>query len=112
MTSEGKLTIGRCSHGWRLLAIAAALVAAQGVQAQQSILGSNLIVNGNAETGPAGTPTQLVSSVTGWTRTGNANVLPYALTGYLLLTDPAPLDHGFQYFYSGDVGSGASTLTQ
>jgi len=86
------------------------LAAAQMVQAQ-SILGTNLIVNGNAEMGPASPDGKaIVGSIPGWTRTGNANVLPYDLTGFILLKDPAPQDHGFQYFYGGQ--GGASTLTQ
>jgi uncharacterized protein (TIGR03437 family) len=82
------------------------------VHAQQSILGSNLIVNGNAEAGPAGTATALVATVPGWTRNGNANVLPYDLTGQLLLTNPAPPDHGFQYFAAGGSNGTVSTFTQ
>jgi uncharacterized protein (TIGR03437 family) len=99
-------------YGNRLLCAAALLFATQMVHAQ-SILGSNLIVNGNAESGAASSDgTTLVTSIPGWTRAGSANVLPYNLTGYLLLSDPAPPDRGFQYFYSGNVGAGASTLTQ
>ena len=102
------------STSFNRLPLCAAMLfaAAQMGTAQSSILNTNLIVNGNAESGSAGTPTTLVASIPGWTRTGNANVLAYSLTGYLLLTNPAPPDHGFQYFYSGDVGAGASTLTQ
>ncbi|MGI8743233.1 MAG: hypothetical protein ACR2NN_11815 [Bryobacteraceae bacterium] len=99
--------------------------AAQLIHAQQSILGTNLIFNGNAEAGPAGTTTTAASSIPGWIRTGNPNVLPYDLTGHILLSDPAPPDHGFQYFTGGvgssnavstlmqpiDVSSGASIIT-
>jgi uncharacterized protein (TIGR03437 family) len=78
-------------------------------QAQQSILNTNLVVNGNAEAGSAGTGvTTAVASIPGWTVTsGKPTVLPYNLTstaaaqpthGYEQLTDPAPQDHGFQYF--------------
>lgn len=76
----------------------------------QSILGTNLIVNGNAEAGPAGTSTTQASTIPGWTVTGKANVLPYGLTGYLLTTSPAPPDHGFQYF--AGFSDGSATLTQ
>jgi uncharacterized protein (TIGR03437 family) len=79
-------------------------------EAQQSILGSNLVVNGGAEAGPAGTGfASIVASVPGWTRTGNANVLSYDITGLLLSTQPAPPDHAFQYFVAG---AATSTLTQ
>jgi uncharacterized protein (TIGR03437 family) len=76
------------------------LTATQTIYAQ-SVLGSNLIVNYNAEMGTAGTSiSNIVTSIPGWTRAGSgtSNVLPYNLTNYLLLTDPAPPDHGFQYF--------------
>jgi len=63
------------------------LVAAQMIHAQSSILNTNLIVNGNAEAGPAASSfPSLVSSFPGWTATGNVNVLPYNLTGYIQLT--------------------------
>lgn len=78
MASERKPTIGRHQYGRWLLCMTAALVAAQSVRAQQSILGSNVIVNGNAEAGPAGTGlTTIVESIPGWTSTGGANVLPF-----------------------------------
>jgi hypothetical protein len=90
---------------------AAVLSAATSIHAQSSILGTNLIVNGNAESGPAASSfSTLVSTVPGWTRTGNINVLPYNLTGYIQLSDPAPPDHGFQYFAAS--GAGVSTLAQ
>lgn len=73
------------------------LVLAQIIHAQ-GILGTNLIVNGNAETGSAGTPTSPVTTIPGWTTTGKPTLLPYGLTGFMLVTDPAPPDHGFQYF--------------
>lgn len=96
------------SRGWMygaILSLGAQIVSAQ------SILGTNLIVNGNAEAGLAGTATAVPATIPGWTATGKVNVLPYGLTGKLLLTDPAPPDHGFQYF-AGDPGQSPSTLTQ
>ena len=87
------------------------LIAAQMIHAQSSVLNTNLIVNGNAEAGPAASSfSSLVSSFPGWTATGNVNVLPYNLAGYIQLTDPAPPDHGFQYFAAS--GAGVSTLVQ
>jgi uncharacterized protein (TIGR03437 family) len=88
------------------------LAAAQASHAQSGILGTNLIVNGDAEQGPAGTSvSDVVTSIPGWTRTaGNVNVLPYSLT-YLTGADPAPQDHGFNYFAAGPV-AGSSSITQ
>jgi uncharacterized protein (TIGR03437 family) len=103
----------------RRIACAAVLLAAAQTMRAQSIFGANLIVNGNAEAGPAGTDKATVASIPGWTHTGSPNVLPYDLTGYVLLTDPAPPDHGFQYFSAQsastlaqtiDVSSAASTI--
>jgi uncharacterized protein (TIGR03437 family) len=92
----------------------AAFAPAQILQAQQSILGTNLIVNGDAEAGSAGTGLgNVVASIPGWTGTGHPNVLPYGLTGLVLLTSPAPPTHGFNYFASGPSTVGlTSTLTQ
>jgi uncharacterized protein (TIGR03437 family) len=110
--TERKSIIGWHSYSRWFLCSAAILAAAQTGEAQPGILGSNLIVNGNAEAGAAGTATTTVASISGWTRaTGNANVLPYNLTGYILLSDPAPPDHGFQYF-NGAINNNSSTLTQ
>jgi hypothetical protein len=93
-----------------ILFAAGFLAVAQAVHAQ-SILNTNLIVNGNAEAGPAGTATTAPSSIPDWTATGGKpNVLPYGLTGYILLSNPAPMDHGFNYFT--DMGGGTSTFVQ
>jgi uncharacterized protein (TIGR03437 family) len=78
----------------------------------QISLGNNLIANGNAEAGPASPDAKtVVTSIPGWTVTGSANVVPYGLTGHLLLTDPGPPDHGFQYF-AGDPNQLLSSITQ
>jgi uncharacterized protein (TIGR03437 family) len=98
----------------RFLISVAVLVTASQVAAAQSLLGTNLIVNGGAETGSAGTGlANVVSTIPGWTRTGNANVLPYDLTGLVRLNNPAPPDHSFNYFVSGPSSLGlTSVLTQ
>ena len=95
------------------LCVAGLLVATQSAWAQSSVLNTNLIVNGNAEAGPASPDGKvIVASIPGWTRgtgTASGNVLPYGLTGDILLSDPAPPDHGFNYFTGN---SSNSTLTQ
>jgi uncharacterized protein (TIGR03437 family) len=86
----------------RLLVLAGFLcTATQIINAQTNILGTNLIVNGNAEAGPAGTATTLVATIPNWTVTGGGNVLSYGLSSLLQTSDPAPPDHGFQYFVAG-----------
>ncbi|MEO8660266.1 MAG: IPT/TIG domain-containing protein [Bryobacteraceae bacterium] len=93
----------------------------QAMFAQSGVLGTNLIQNGGAEDGPAGTgPANVVGSIPHWTRTGGATVLPYDLTTYLKSSDPAPPspaeiapsrpNRGFQYFMT--CTSGSATLTQ
>lgn len=79
------------------------------LNAQVSIFGKNLIVNGDAESGSASL-TSPVTSIPGWTRTGSPNVFPYNATGSLqTATAPAPPDHGFQFFATG---AGPGSLTQ
>ena len=94
--------------------------------AQQSILGRNLIVNGGADAGLAGTSvTAPAPSIPGWTTAGGIpTVLSYnGATNLLMSGLPSPPDHSFQYFISEstpgpsiltqdiDVSSGASTIS-
>lgn len=105
-------TVGhRTSSRWLLCA--AGLLFALQIARAQNTLGTNLIVNGNAEAGPASPGGKtVVSGIPNWTRAkGNANVLPYGLTGFVQLDDPAPPDHGFNYF-AGAPNGAVSTLTQ
>jgi hypothetical protein len=89
----------RNSYSMLLLCAASLSALTQTISAQSSILGMNLIVNGNAEAGAAGMDVKTpVGSIPGWSLTGKPTVLPYNLTGLLQLTDPTPPDHGFQYF--------------
>lgn len=105
-TLDGVLLATR--SGWTLGAVVTLCLSAP-AWAQPSILNTNLIVNGNAEAGPAGTGVVTpVSSIPGWTVvSGKPTVLPYNYTitgaqqptyGFPQLTSPAPSDHGFQYF--------------
>lgn len=77
----------------------------------QSVFGHNLVVNGDAEAGPAvSSVLTTVANIPSWTRTGNLNVVSYNTpTSLQTSTDPAPVDHGFQYFASS---SGLSSMTQ
>ena len=83
----------------------------------------NLLVNGDAEAGPAGNPDgataaqKIAPSVPGWTRTGSLTVYPY-VTGTTIggvgVGDPRPDDHGNNFFTGGpDAGPNAlATATQ
>lgn len=85
---------------------------------QGKFLDKNLIVNGDAEAGPGGTPEQpVVGDVPGWTRGGTMTVLKYVegeTVGGVGSTDPRPDDHGNNYFAGGPAaGSHAlATATQ
>jgi uncharacterized protein (TIGR03437 family) len=90
-----------------------ASIAASPFAPAQSVLGGNLIVNGGAETGSAGTLATVITTVPGWTISKGANVLAYNVTGNLQSTDPTPPDHSFQYFASGPSNLGlVATFTQ
>lgn len=82
----------------------------------------NLIVNGDAEGGPAGNPDgtpeqQVVQSLPGWARTGSLTVYPYVAgttIGGVGSGDPRPDDHGKNYFAGGPDGgpNAQATATQ
>jgi uncharacterized protein (TIGR03437 family) len=106
--------------------VAALLSVVPVAHAQTSIFGTNLIVNGGAESGNAGTSiSNVVPTIPGWTKGtgGTVNVLSYGITGYLLTTSPSPPDRGFQYFVGAgypppsimsqtiDISPGASTIS-
>jgi uncharacterized protein (TIGR03437 family) len=96
------------------LLFCAALLAVQAVHAQQNIVDgkTNLIANGDAEAGAASQDGKtVVSNIPNWTRATDANVLPYGLTGSILLSDEAPQNHGFNYF-GKNTNTGPATLTQ
>jgi len=96
----------------RIGSAAMLLTLASGGLSAQATFNKNLIVNGDAESGPASSNgTAVVPNIPGWTATGNANVVPYDLVGYLQSTDQAPPDRQFQYF-SGAPSGGTSTITQ
>jgi uncharacterized protein (TIGR03437 family) len=96
-----------------ILFAAGLLAVVQTVHAQ-SILNTNLIVNPGAESGPSATDISTpVSSIPGWTTvSGKPTVLAYNSTGYVQLTDPAPQDHGGQYFAPAVSSTTLATLSQ
>lgn len=66
-----------------------------------SVLGANLIVNGNAEGGPSGAPDSTTSYVPGWSTDGGASVCPYGGAGWISATAPGPVDRGVSLFCGG-----------
>lgn len=79
--------------------------------AQGQVFGRNLIVNGDAESGPGTDGTAAAASIAGWTVTGSANVVTYSSAYDLTDTGFVPVTHGKNYF-TGGPGKGTSTLTQ
>lgn len=107
------------ASGRRAMLIFAGLLIAAGEAPGQSIFGTNLIVNGDAEAGPGSGSSTIVSSIPGWTSTG-ANVIVYK-SGYgITLDDIVPNKVGNNYFSNGntssnlkqtvDLSAGASTI--
>ena len=78
---------------------------------------TNLLLNPNAEEGPATSNGELVSSVPGWTTTGTFTVVTYdspdGATGFPKTSDPGPPNRGLKFFAGGINApiSGTSTVT-
>lgn len=71
---------------------------------------TNLIVNGDAESGAGGDGFQVVP-VPGWTTSGNFTVAKYAAVGgsFPTTTDPGPPDRGNNFFAGGTGASSSAT---
>ncbi len=81
------------------------LAAAADIASAQGIFGSNLIVNGGAESGAGGNGLTRVASVPGWQASGGCDVYSYA-TAYMNINGVAPTDivprgAGNNYFAGG-----------
>jgi hypothetical protein len=82
----------------------------------QSLYGTNLIFNGNAEVGPVNDDADTIVPVPGWTNaTGSFTVTEYDATsvtgGVANQSDPGPTSRGLSFF-SGGYGSPVSTASQ
>ncbi len=75
--------------------------------------GKNLIVNGDAESGPGTMDGSIVvTNIPGWTPAGEFNVVEYGATSdYPLPTDPGPDNRG-KNFFSGGPSDDVSTAMQ
>jgi uncharacterized protein (TIGR03437 family) len=74
----------------------------------QSVFGTNLIVNGDAESGAGVGANNVLATIPGWTSSG-ANVITYA-SGYgIQTTDIVPVAAGKNYFSNGNS---SSSMTQ
>jgi uncharacterized protein (TIGR03437 family) len=81
----------------------------------QTPFGSNLIVNGGAESGAGGNGTSAVASVPGWQRTGGCDVYAYSSAfqnvNAIKSTDIVPRGAGQNYFAGGATAANC-TFTQ
>src|SRR5215468_6414116 len=89
------------------------LLAAAAFSLPAQILNKNLILNGDAESGPAvKEPTAAkVSSIPNWTTTGGFSVGTYGENGFLSSGDYGCVNRGKQMFYGGP-GAQRSTAVQ
>jgi len=95
---------------WFVLALACCVPGAAAAQ----VFGTNLIVNGNAETGPgsADGSTLPVPNAPGWTVSGTLLVNQYGIAGgFPLSTDPGSPTRANNYF-AGGPGSASSSAAQ
>ncbi len=88
---------------WVALALAGVLLAV--VSGSAFAQTSNLIVNGDAESGVGGNGGE-VASVPDWTTSGNFTVVSYdAGGGFPTPSDPGPPDRGANFFAGGEGAS-------
>lgn len=73
------------------------------------VLGTNVIVNGDAESGSGSLSGTDVLPVPGWSTTGNFTVVRYdASMGFPSPTDPGPSNRGNNFFAGGPTTTGSS----
>src|SRR5215469_13696026 len=92
--SEG---LGLRRYGSTILAAVAAIWLSHAPLHAQTLYGTNLVVNGDAESSPGtpdGTPP---ATITGWTISGGPQVLRYADNGRLGISSIAPGNRGKNY---------------
>ena len=97
---------------FRIAAVAAALLP---IANAQTIFGSNVIVNGGAESGAGGSGTAHVPSVPGWSNTGGCDVYGYGTASSnvngISPADIVPWGAGNNYF-AGGIQPASCTFTQ
>ncbi len=97
---------------FKTVTLAASLLAAlglAGLSPARAQFGSNLIVNGNAESGPGSASGNDIEPVPGFTTTGNFTVVQYgAGGGFPTATDPGPTNRGSNFFAGGPSSASSS----
>jgi hypothetical protein len=117
----GATTVGGTAAGGGVsgatVAVGAGVVAVAGAAAvayvvvSNAIFGHNLVVNGNAEQGSSATNITDIVKPTGWTTTGNFNVVKYGADDFIKPSDDGPSDRG-DAFFAGGPNSSASSASQ
>ena len=96
----------------RGLLIVLALTCISNVAAEASLLGSNLIKNGDAESGPGSSSGGTVSNIPHWTTFGDFTVVQYnAPGGFPTSSGPGPASRG-NNFFAGGPSNGFSIASQ
>jgi uncharacterized protein (TIGR03437 family) len=81
--------------------------------AAQGLYGRNLVVNGDAESGPGMTNTRSKASpIPGWTTYGAFTVLQYSSADGISLRDEGPVDRGKNFFVGGNPAATRSYAEQ
>jgi hypothetical protein len=93
-----------------VIAILIALPGASMGAVPASLIGQNLVVNGDAEAGP-GLPQKNSTNVPGWTTTGHFTAVNYGFDDYPSTTSPGATDRGKNLF-SGGTNDPISTASQ
>jgi len=71
----------------------------------KAVVGTNQIVNGTAEAGPAVAAPATAQYIPGWASANGASVAPYGGTNWIATTSPGPADRGVNLFRGGLAGA-------
>ncbi len=91
---------------------ASCLAVVPGTALASSIFGSNIIVNGDAESGPASALGYDVVGATGFVTTGNFTTVSYTAAGGFPVAGDPGVSAGGSNFFAGGPGESLSTATQ
>ena len=94
----------------RLIAVSITAAFLLSGEAFAQTYGKNLVVNGDAESGPGTTSSSPPASIPGWTISGSPNVILYSAGDRMGLGTIGPANRGKNYFAGSDTAK--ATLTQ
>jgi hypothetical protein len=90
----------------------AAPASAQTPSGTSTLFGTNLVVNGDAESDTGAPSNSQVVKPTGWTTTGEFTAVQYGASGgFPDKTSPGPSDRGKNFFGGGNVAKSTTTQT-